>query len=431
MIQGFSGGLLNRQLIYQTDLPSFQRDFASLKSLNHGTGPNITFTRASDATFFDADGVLQTAGTDVPRFDHDPATGASRGLLIEEARTNLYERSAEFDDAFWGKNGSSITADVAATTAPDGSNGADKVVENNANSSHHVGKQLTLTNATNYTLSVFAKADERTFLNVALAIGSLASTSAFQEAVHATFDLSNGTLFASTGTPTTTIQNVGNGWYRLTVSKLTTQTANTPTRFSLHDGTGVTYTGDGTSGLYIWGAQLEAGAFPTSYIPTTSAAATRAADVAYVTPISSFYNETEGTLFVEQAPLYASGEVNTNNGMVTFGTAGANFVQIRSTGVAVFQVSSSEQASLGTGGASARGAVTKRILAYKADDFAATGSLLVPTVNTDTSGTVPTNLSELRFGRAANREPSISNHFAKIAYWPKRLTNTLLEQLTT
>jgi hypothetical protein len=72
MIQGFSGGLLNRELIYNLDLPSFQRDFASLKTLDHGTGPAITFTRASGATYFDADGVLQTAANDVARFDHDP-----------------------------------------------------------------------------------------------------------------------------------------------------------------------------------------------------------------------------------------------------------------------------------------------------------------------------------------------------------------------
>jgi hypothetical protein len=77
MIQGFSGGLLrNTELFYLLDLPTFQRDFAQFKTLDHATGPAITFTRASDGTFFDADGVLQTATTNAPRFDHDPVTGA-------------------------------------------------------------------------------------------------------------------------------------------------------------------------------------------------------------------------------------------------------------------------------------------------------------------------------------------------------------------
>ena len=132
MIQGFSGGLLNRELIYNLDLPSFQRDFASLKTLDHGTGPAITFTRPSSATYFDADGVLQTAANDVARFDHDPVNGNSRGLLIEEARTNLVLRSEEFDNAYWLKsNGGTGSAPVVTANdavAPDGTIAADKIV---------------------------------------------------------------------------------------------------------------------------------------------------------------------------------------------------------------------------------------------------------------------------------------------------------------
>jgi hypothetical protein len=182
--------------------------------------------------------------------------------------------------------------------------------------------------------------------------------------------------------------------------------------------------------LRIAAPQLEQGAFPTSYIPTTTAAATRSADVAYITPISSFYNSVEGTLFLEHAPLYGS-EADLGIGVISFGTSSAEILSIQGDGRAIATSSSATQASLETGGFATRGAVTKRIFSYKENDFAATGNLLLPTINTDTSGVVPTGLGELRFARAASRTPTVSNHIRKIAYWPKRLTNTLLEQLTT
>jgi len=432
MIQGFSGGLLNRQLIYQTDLPSFQRDFASLKSLNHGTGPNITFTRASDATFFDADGVLQTAGTNVPRFDHDPATGASRGILIEEARTNLFERSAEFDNAYWTKQDATITANSVAS--PNGQTVADTLVENSgAVTNPRVYRDVTISTAGAFTLSCFVKAAGRDRCRLMFSGGA---GTAWTSTRIANFLLTgSGSISSTSGTGVTaTIASVGSDWYRCTISA--TSDSNGTARNSIYvlDGTASeSYTGDGTSGLYIWGAQLEAGAFATSYIPTTTATATRAADSAVVTPISSFYNQAEGTLFAEGS---AAGTTAFGALFSVDDTTADERIQIRrdpNTAQRYLNVvvtdNNVSQATLNTAPATwATDTEVKRVaLAVKADDLAV--SMNGATALTDTSATLPT-VTRMLIGDGVNSARA-NGHIRKVAYWPKRLTNTLLEQITT
>jgi hypothetical protein len=428
--------------------PSFSRDFAGLKTLDHGTGPSITFTRASDATYFDADGVLQTAANDTPRFDHDPATAGnpSRGLLIEESRTNLLQRSEEFDDAYWTADDASITANAA--TSPSGTTTADKLVENSATSTHRVRRtQITHAGtAATVTATVFAKAAERSQLQIdVIAVVGSDSTGG-----RATFNLSAGTVGAFAGTQTGTgtagtgsasITAVGSGWYRCVVV-LNPTAGITPTSnqvyFSLNNGTSNSYTGDGTSGLYLWGAQLEVGAFPTSYIPTTSAAVTRAADGVSVTPISSFYNTAEGTMFAEVQFPYASAAYATANRILNFGTNGSgnNQNEIRFNQSGGNQLMYLPQDGVGTAAqinstTVAAGDTVKLAAGYAVDNFAfaRAGSL----VGTDTSGTVATTQTHMVIGsrRIANSTDTATAYYRKIAYWPKRLTNTLLEQLTT
>jgi hypothetical protein len=423
MIQGFSGGLLNRELIYQTDLPSFQRDFASLKTLDHGTGPSITFTRASDATYFDADGVLQTASNNVARFDH--SGGSSLGLLIEEARTNTFQRSAEFSDAYWAKSQVTITANAA--TAPDGTTTADEMVEDSSNDGHGINRTgaFAFTSGTSYTVSVFVKASSGT-RNIRLAFGTGGFDANSRAAL---FNPHNGTVVSSDAGTTATIQAAGSSYYRVVLTATANATVATGTVFiAMVDGTTFSYTGDNTSSLYLWGAQLETGAFATSYIPTTTAAATRSADLGLVTPISSFYNQAEGTLFAEFQAL----AVTTASVMAFSDNSTANLNQIRMTSGDTnyrYQASASTIASIGL---TAVGASAQKVAAaYATNDFAAYrgGSAGTP----DTSGTPVTVMDRLRLGQAFTSAgvlvPNI--YIRKVAYWPKRLTNTLLEQLTT
>jgi hypothetical protein len=241
-----------------------------------------------------------------PRFDHNPTTGESLGLLVEEQRTNLVLRSEEFDNAYWSKANATITADSIA--APTGATTADLLIETAATGQHRVYRGITGTTNTNpHTVSFFAKANTRTRVYVGLAEGTT-----FSRQGNAVFDLSTGTIVNATGGSSgatggaATIQNFGNGWYRCTYTLIFGGTDTTVfTDINLvNTGTTISYTGDGTSGIYIWGAQLEEGSFPTSYIPTTTAAVTRNADVASITgsAFSGWYRQDEGTLFAEFQP---------------------------------------------------------------------------------------------------------------------------------
>jgi hypothetical protein len=438
MIQGFSGGLLNRELIYQTDLPSFQRDFASLKTLDHGTGPSITFTRADAttcATFFDANGVLQTAAANVPRFDHDPATGASRGLLIEQARTNSFERSAEFDNAYWFKPGLLAfgSGSVAnSISAPDGTTSADLIVQNSATTARYVSTAISVVSGTAYTFSIFAKAKESNILLLTLA------ATGFTAATRAWFNLSTGSVGSTAGTPTaTSIQDCGNGWYRCSISKVATASDSSAfdAEIASADNVSGAYAGDGTSGLYIWGAQLEEGAFPTSYIPTTTAAATRSAEIVQVDPVSSFVNLNEGTLFTEfklldnQASSTARGVISLWDGNAAAG--GPNhFLYNTFIWRGLKDGSQQNMSSLGYDTN-----LNKMSFAYSTSGRAASKN--GASVITDTGDSSLPAANRLSFGASgvngtiAFGVGGYSKHIRKIAYWPKRLTNTLLEQLTT
>jgi hypothetical protein len=246
--------------------------------------------------------------------------------------------------------------------------------------------------------------------------------------VSATVDLSNGTVSGAT-VGTASIQSIGNGWYRVSLSA----SIDSGTRYAQvrirEDASTTSYAGDITKGILAWGAQLEAGAFATSYIPTTTAAATRAADSAIVTPISSFYNQAEGTLFAE-------GSANTSATLPALvsidDTTGDERIQLRRN-----QTSSQGFLTINDGGVSQVGIVdgswtttaqTVRLAAaYSVNNFAM--SFSGGTVATDSTGTLPT-VTRMDIGGGIN-SGRLNAHIRKIAYWPRRLSNTLLQQLTT
>jgi hypothetical protein len=204
--------------------------------------------------------VLETAASGVARFDHNPTTGESLGFLVEEQRTNLLVRSEEFDNAAWLKTDSSITANTIV--APDGTLTGDKIVENTANSGHSVGQNSAAGSTVNtnpYTISFYAKAGERNRIFVRMQEGAT-----FSRQANVSFNLSTGvaaavSLLNGATAGSASMTSVGNGWYRCV---LTATLGGTDTRIfvpiGLEDASGNrTYTGDGYSGIYIWGAQLE------------------------------------------------------------------------------------------------------------------------------------------------------------------------------
>lgn len=226
--------------------------------------PGWSYTRADAQTAYAQD----SAGNLIP-FATGVLRRTDRGVLIEGARTNLLLRSQEFDNASWPKSDSTVTADAIA--APDGTTTADRLVENTNNAPHQLGQAVTTTAAA-HTFSVYAKAGERTFMLMYHSVSGQGRV----------FDLSLGALggTAGLGTPTTsTISASANGWYRCSITVTATAASNQFLCYVMSDATTYSYAGSTSNGLYLWGAQLEAASFPSSYIPTGAASATRAADV--------------------------------------------------------------------------------------------------------------------------------------------------------
>lgn len=245
-------------------------------------GADLDVVRATTATYVGSDGLIKTALANEPRFDY--TNGSCPSILVEPQRTNLLLRSEEFDNATWTKTNSTITAN--ATTSPTGTITADKLVENNTNSSHYVLQSTgSLVIGNTYFVSVYLKAGERNR-------GRLRVSGA--SAIEIAFNLQDGTVSVANGI----IQNMGNGWYKVGFSFVANDTTmitviNLSNSTTGNSGFNYTYLGDNTSGLYVWGAQLEAGSNATSYIPTVASTVTRNADVISKTGLSGITSITE------------------------------------------------------------------------------------------------------------------------------------------
>lgn len=179
---------------------------------------------------------------------------AANGSTARPVLRNRYNRllwSEQFDNAAWTKSNATVTAN--ATTAPDGTSTADKLVENNLLADHTIYQLLTLIKGVQYSFSFYAKAAERPGIRLERYLSTLGIFFV------ATFDLSNGTFSTTGAVDSASIENVGNGWYRCEIKITpdpTTATISSGVRINLFDGSTDNYTGDGTSGIYLWGAQL-------------------------------------------------------------------------------------------------------------------------------------------------------------------------------
>jgi hypothetical protein len=242
------------------------------------------FTRASSATRVNKSGLIETMRTGVARIDYtDSADGA---LLLEPTSTNIVSYSEDFSQSFWSKGGSSVTSGF---TSPDGGLNAFKLIEDTSTGVHKVVKPYTGPDGSANTASIFVKADEITKIGISTTESVSVLTS---------FDLSNGTLISSLSQDYS-ITPYLNGWYR--ISSTDTNGNRKMAVFLLNDNGNYSYQGDGTSGLYIYGAQLEALSYPTSYIPTSGSTVTRAAETCNNSGNSEVFNDSEGVFFANIA----------------------------------------------------------------------------------------------------------------------------------
>jgi hypothetical protein len=400
-------------------VPSLDLRFADNKSLTDAvTGQSlVTFTRASSGTYVGSDGLIKTAATDTPRFDHNPATGESLGLLVEEARTNLLTYSEQFNNLAWSKFRLTVTQDAAI--APNNTITADKLVPNNGTTTGACYSLVTVTIGNSYVVSVYIKAAELGFAFVAN--NTRVSTTDAGVCVN----LSTGAITNAGASGTYVVTNAGNGWWR--VSCATTSTSSNAF-FEIYPlaaaGTWNSSTGDGTSGIYIWGAQLEAGAFPTSYIPTTTASVTRSADVASIagSNFSRWYNQSEGTMFGSirtRAPASASNGFlfqftdGTSNNRIELLQQGSGSAYLRiSTLFRSLGVTTANFLNQEIGWAADGITVDNVALGWSSSGFILQ-TKFSPNPGTG-SGSYPQNLNQVVFQHTGT--------IARLTYWPQRLS---------
>jgi hypothetical protein len=410
-------------------VPNLDLNYAASRSLSGIE----TFTRASSSWAFNSAGVLTQYAANTPRFDYDPVTLAPRGLLIEEQRTNLFLRSADFLDAAWSKTRVLVSAN--ATAAPDGTTAASKIVETAAAGSHLMRQGIgTTTTGQTFTTTLFAKAAERSVFTM-LCAGATLNRSAH-------FNLSTGTVTAGgTGLAGShSITPVGNGWYRCeqtfvidsggTAAYVDYRLSNVANPIS----TGTSYTGDGVSSLYLWGAQLEAAPFATSYIPTTSASVTRAADACGI-PISAFgFNANEWSILVEaqylgnnstgggQRIIQIDDGTNTNRATLFLDhiASAGRFAVVSSPNNANVVVASGLPSAGETFRISGGYAVDNVVCSYRGASSSMDGTV---------SPLAP--LTTLRLGANAIGTERWNGCIRRVAYFPRRLDNATLGRITS
>jgi hypothetical protein len=338
------GNGTGEDLLYsQAGTPSLDLRFAATKSLNDYVSGNnlITFTRASSGTFVDSAGLLQTAATDVPRFDHNPTTGESLGLLVEEQRSNLLLNS-----------------------------------------------------------------------------GTLSTQSVTVTAVAHTLSFTGTGTITLTGTSTAG-PLVGTGTGESNRVSLTF----TPTAGSL------TLTVSGT----ITNAQLEIGAFRTSYIATTGATATRAADVASMTGanFSSWYNQSEGTLAATFTWRLTTGS-NSGYGFPWYiEQDGTNSVYLgnwnTSSQYLGVRLNSGGTTSAGPIPNTAQGIVCKTATAMKSNDFSVVSNASTPIAYTGAA--LASSMSTLHIMNVISNYQG-NGTVARLTYFPQRLADSTLQAIT-
>jgi|LakMenEpi03Aug12_release.lakeMendotaPanAssembly.Ray.scaffolds.fasta_scaffold137047_2 hypothetical protein len=252
---------------------------------------DMNIVRATTATRVNSAGLIESVAINVPRLDY--TLGSCPSILVEPQKTNSLTYSNQFDNGIWTKNSVIVTANAAIS--PEGYANAKKLIST-AVSGFHSLTQLTSKSAlTPYTFSFFAKADE-----IGFCIPNFSNTFSGTQLL-AQVNLTNGAVALVSAGLSASTQNYGNGWFRVILTATSqNNTLDFMVTINTTDAAGnANHTGNGTSGILIYGAQLEIGSSPTSYIPTIAAIATRNADVISKTGISSLIGPTEGTIYAE------------------------------------------------------------------------------------------------------------------------------------
>ena len=397
---------------YPTIKPSLNLNFARSRALD----PRITFTRSSVGTYVGRDGLIKTASENEPRFDHDPDTLESLGLLLEEPRTNIAEYGTIVGDSNGWYNRPAFNTSINNTISPDGTQNATLITNLNAESDpdlysfeqYAIGSDKTLTH------SIYVKSPDA--FNVGREINFRGKRTVGTAS-------SWGQKFILTAE-----------WQRITITH-TYQADNTQGRAYIGSDPNTTDPAGAATGCLFWGLQVEAGSFATSFIPTSGSTVTRAVDQAYIlgdnVPLGSGVDEY--SIYVRGRLLTTTNYSGISRGLVGMGSStnnririphnNAGFVEVYSGGSLVAQLSTSD---IGT---------TERqiALAVKKDDFAM--SMDGGTVQTDTSGDIPSSIDTIGLGQSSYDAPPVTYpstcYIRDFRIYPKRLNNAQLQLITS
>ena len=389
-----------------------------------GTHTVYVIPTTADTNFYVYTGFGQTSITNIvvqevidtnniPRINYD-SNGENGHWLLEPTSTNILPYSEDFSNVT--ENALTVTDNV--TTSPQGLSNAASIIPNNTNTVHYLSYPNNTTGTV--TFSIYAKSNGYNFIFLHLYDGSNG---------RAWFNLENGQVETTDASITSKIESVGSGWYRCIITRvLTGSLIQADIAVSNADNT-VVFPGDGTSGVYIWGAQLEALPYATSYIPTlTGSTETRATETANGAGSADLINSTEGVLYAEIAALSNDGttrRISLSDGSIS------NRVSLE-----LDETSNKIKAFISNGGvsqileytASDLTQYNKIAIKYKANDFA----LWLGGVerDTDTLGSVPIGLNTLEFAQGSG----VQNFYGKckeLAVFGEALSDDELEKLTS
>lgn len=391
-----NGGALN------PDGLALDLQLAADKTLTARKGPTPTFTRASTATFVGSNGLIQSAAINTPRFDHNSVTLASRGLLIEESRTNVALRSEEFNESAWVKNGliaAAPTVTANQVNSPSGVLSADRIAfpaVSGAGAFSLAAQSIALVSGVVYTASIYLRG-----LNGG-------------EKVWWSWT-PNGSTYARKECVLTT------SWQRFDVTFTASAVANfIQIGVDLRD---ASQSAQSAQTIFAWGAQLEAGSFPTSYIPTTTASVVRSADVCSITgsDFSGMWNRFAGTCIINvgsslgSSPRFISNLVGART-LEIYGTTNIDFFE--AAGAQEVRIVSSPTFPIKLG------------LAYAINDYQSAYNGSLGGSDTNTGGTIP-DATALHIGSLGGSTGRLTGHIQSIRYYKKRLANAKLQSLTT
>lgn len=401
-------------------------------------------SRSTTATYIDRTGMVKTAAANIAR-DNSFAGGMdgkllSTGTLLEPAGTNLVLQSQAFNTAAWLVNGSLVTGAIS----PAGDATAFQIKEPVGTASNKGVRQNGVFNSvvgTSYTFSAYAKLAPGSPRLFSLAYGS---SSLAEGLLSASFDLETGTVYSVTG-GTARMEKLANGWYRVsfTVTATLASVVNIFPRLAV--GPSFAYEGDGVSGVYLWGVQVETGGYPTSYIETGASAVTRAADISTSSettraadvvsvPLSPWYNQTEGAFLIEYNPgtIGAGGTavgIHLNSTTDTL-----DRVSIRK-GTVVGELRAIVNSSDGTLQASrvgatglADGARVMAGLSLKTNNISFSANGAAPAVDTVATMPAPTRFF---IGSTSNGTQSANGIVKSVAYYPAALSSAQLQMITS